>query len=78
MDQSSRRGRVDDLIDANLKTVYDSILQEDVPARFTDLLRQLEAREGSTPSSPPLPGPASARSSGRAPQASAGAGGGGD
>jgi hypothetical protein len=78
MDQSSRRGRVDDLIDANLKTVYDSILQEDVPARFTDLLRQLEAREGSTPSSPPPPGPASARSSGRAPQASAGAGGGGD
>jgi hypothetical protein len=48
MDQRSRRGKVDDLIDANLKSVYDSILQEEVPSRFKDLLAQLEAREGAT------------------------------
>jgi hypothetical protein len=45
MDEQSRRGKVDDLIEANLKSVYDSILQEEVPSRFTELLAELEARE---------------------------------
>lgn len=31
-----------DQIDANLKRVYDDLLHEEVPARFTDLLAQLK------------------------------------
>lgn len=37
-----------DLIDQNLKRVYDSVLSEEVPDRFARLLAQLQA--GETPS----------------------------
>ena len=40
-DQSSE----DDVINANLKRVYDDILQQDVPDRFKDLLSQLKAQD---------------------------------
>ena len=43
MDNSDDNSNVDKLIDANLRKVYDSVLHEDVPDRFAELLRKLEA-----------------------------------
>ncbi|MDD9705756.1 MAG: NepR family anti-sigma factor [Paracoccaceae bacterium] len=34
-------------IDENLKRVYESVLEEDVPDRFKDLLNRLRQQEGS-------------------------------
>lgn len=45
MDQDGNRTRAHDAIDANLKRVYEETLQEDIPARFRDLLQQLKAQE---------------------------------
>lgn len=36
-----------DPIDEHLKRVYDEVLQEDVPDRFTDLLNQLRQQDQS-------------------------------
>ncbi|MBM2574890.1 hypothetical protein JQC91_01105 [Jannaschia sp. Os4] len=47
MSQDQPSNRVDDLIDQNLRRVYDDVLQEDVPDRFAKLLAQLE--RGSAP-----------------------------
>lgn len=38
---------VDNLIDANLRRVYDTVLQEEVPDRFARLLDQLRSGNGS-------------------------------
>ena len=53
MSQDKSHLKVDDLIDRNLRRVYDDVLQEEVPDRFAKLLAQLEngggtADEGST------------------------------
>ncbi|WP_308916363.1 NepR family anti-sigma factor [Jannaschia sp. LMIT008] len=45
MDTDDENPKVDKLIDANLKRVYDSVLQEDIPDRFAQLLSQLEKGE---------------------------------
>lgn len=45
MTRDPRRARAADQIDANLKRVYDDLLHEDVPDRFTDLLAQLKAAQ---------------------------------
>ena len=42
MDRDSENSNVDRLIDENLRRVYDSVLQEDVPDRFALLLQQLQ------------------------------------
>ncbi|WGH77707.1 NepR family anti-sigma factor [Jannaschia ovalis] len=52
MVQNDDHGKDDakaDLIDQNLRRVYDSVLSEDVPDRFAKLLAQLQA--GEVPSS---------------------------
>ncbi|KIT15411.1 NepR family anti-sigma factor [Jannaschia aquimarina] len=49
MSQDKKKSNLDDLIDANLRRVYDSVLKEDVPDRFSELLRQLEQGEGVDP-----------------------------
>lgn len=53
-DKSKRRTRSGDPlesdlardIDANLKRVYAAVLEEKVPDRFTELLKQLREKEG--------------------------------
>ena len=45
MDRDGENTNLDKMIDANLKRVYDSVLQEDVPDRFVELLRQLQDGE---------------------------------
>jgi hypothetical protein len=42
MGQDDKNASVGKLIDANLRRVYDSVLNEEVPDRFADLLRRLE------------------------------------
>ncbi|MFO6465888.1 NepR family anti-sigma factor [Jannaschia sp. KMU-145] len=44
-DEKDKETRVDDLIDQNLKRVYNSVLSEEVPDRFAKLLSQLQAGE---------------------------------
>jgi hypothetical protein len=39
------KSNVDNMIDANLRKVYESVLQEDVPDRFAKLLDQLKSGE---------------------------------
>jgi hypothetical protein len=41
---------VDNMIDTNLRKVYESVLQEDVPDRFAKLLDQLRSGEPSAAS----------------------------
>lgn len=43
MDHDEPKSKADTLIDANLKRVYESVLNEDVPDRFAQLLAQLES-----------------------------------
>lgn len=45
MDRDTAKSKVDDLIDSNLRRVYEGVLQEDVPDRFANLLAQLERGE---------------------------------
>lgn len=47
MDRDGENSNLDKMIDVNLKRVYDSVLQEDVPNRFVELLRQLQDGEES-------------------------------
>ena len=42
MTQDPKPARAADQIDANLKRVYEGLLEEQVPDRFTDLLAQLK------------------------------------
>ncbi|MEM9794905.1 MAG: NepR family anti-sigma factor [Pseudomonadota bacterium] len=46
MGQDDDKANLDELIDANLRRVYDSVLNEDIPDRFSDLLRRLQSGEG--------------------------------
>ena len=46
MTQDDKKPSVDSLIDQNLRRVYETVLNEDVPDRFTALLDQLRASEG--------------------------------
>lgn len=43
MGRDEEKPSIDNLIDANLKKVYESVLNEDVPDRFAQLLEQLKA-----------------------------------
>lgn len=45
MGKEDEKPNVDRMIDANLRRVYDSVLQEEVPDRFTDLLRRLQSED---------------------------------
>ncbi|WP_375280485.1 NepR family anti-sigma factor [Pseudooctadecabacter sp.] len=38
----------DDAINANLKRVYDDMLNQEVPDRFKDLLKQLKSQDNSS------------------------------
>ena len=49
MDKDNEKANVDKLIDENLRRVYDSVLHEQIPDRFAQLLTQLE--DGQSPSS---------------------------
>ncbi len=42
MVQDDRKKRLDQQIDENLRRVYKSTLEEEVPERFLDLLRKLK------------------------------------
>ncbi len=42
MVQDDRKKRLDQQIDENLRKVYKSTLEEEVPERFLDLLRKLK------------------------------------
>ena len=46
MEPDEEKSKLDSLIDASLRRVYDSVASEELPDRFVDLLRQLEAGEG--------------------------------
>lgn len=46
MDDREEKPNVDSMIDTNLRKVYNSVLNEDVPDRFAKLLAQLEAGGG--------------------------------
>ncbi|MBB97386.1 MAG: hypothetical protein CML68_22640 [Rhodobacteraceae bacterium] len=46
MTEKDRASRMEQMIDANLKRAFDTVLNEDVPDRFTDLLAQLRAADG--------------------------------
>ncbi|WP_298429651.1 NepR family anti-sigma factor [uncultured Jannaschia sp.] len=48
-DEKDKEASVDDLIDQNLKRVYNSVLSEEVPDRFAKLLSQLQAGEAASP-----------------------------
>lgn len=52
MDEKEEKPSVDGMIDANLRKVYESVLNEDVPDRFAKLLAQLESGGGAGPSAP--------------------------
>ena len=43
MGRDEEKPSIDTMIDANLKRVYESVLHEDVPDRFAQLLDQLKA-----------------------------------
>lgn len=43
MGGDDKTSSVDSLIDANLRRVYDTVLQEEVPDRFAQLLQKLRA-----------------------------------
>ena len=45
MVQDDRKTRLDQQIDENLRRVYREHLNEEVPERFRDLLKQLKERE---------------------------------
>jgi len=47
MVQDDRKTRLDQQIDENLRKVYQSRIEEDVPDRFRDLLRRLKEQESS-------------------------------
>lgn len=47
MNQHKSKSRIQSEIDANLKTAFDQISNEEVPDRFSDLLNQLRAAEQS-------------------------------
>jgi len=44
---SGKPNRDEDAIDANLKRVYDDLLNQEVPDRFRDLLEQLKSQDKS-------------------------------
>lgn len=46
MSRDNEKSNIDSLIDANLKRVYETVLNEDIPDRFADLLDKLKAGEG--------------------------------
>jgi hypothetical protein len=46
MDSDDAKDGAGNMIDANLKRVYETVLQEEVPDRFAKLLAQLRAGEG--------------------------------
>ena len=46
MAQSGAQRKREDIIDENLKRVYDQALDEAVPDRFLELLNALKAQEG--------------------------------
>ncbi|MEM7487986.1 MAG: NepR family anti-sigma factor [Pseudomonadota bacterium] len=48
MDQDDEKSSVSNMIDENLRKVYESVLNEEVPDRFTDLLARLKAGETSS------------------------------
>ncbi|UWQ22456.1 NepR family anti-sigma factor [Jannaschia sp. W003] len=43
MARSDEKTNIDSLIDANLRRVYETVLNEDVPDRFSALLSQLRS-----------------------------------
>lgn len=45
MAQHAKKPRGADTIDANLKRVYQEVVDEQVPDRFRDLLEQLKAQD---------------------------------
>ena len=45
MVQDDRKSRLDEQIDENLRRVYQNTLEESIPERFQDLLRQLKERD---------------------------------
>ena len=45
MVQDDRKTRLEEQIDENLRRVYRDRLEEDVPDRFRDLLRQLKEQD---------------------------------
>ena len=45
MKTGKKKSNVDQQIDENLRRVYDDALNENVPDRFTDLIRQLKESE---------------------------------
>ncbi|MBL4915725.1 NepR family anti-sigma factor [Szabonella alba] len=45
MSEDQQKSRLKQEIDSNLKRVYDTVLQEDIPDRFKDLLAQLRAKD---------------------------------
>jgi len=45
MGHDEEKSNIDSLIDANLKRVYETVLNEDVPDRFSQLLDQLKSAE---------------------------------
>jgi hypothetical protein len=48
MRTGKKNPNVDQQIDENLRRVYNDALNEDVPDRFTDLIRQLKESETET------------------------------
>ncbi|MCC1492924.1 hypothetical protein J1C49_09915 [Cognatishimia sp. F0-27] len=51
MNPSDKESRLQDEIDANLKKVYDDVLNEEIPDRFTQLLQRLRESDRSGPAS---------------------------
>ena len=45
MSEEHQKSRLKQEIDSNLKRVYDTVLQEEIPDRFKDLLAQLRAKD---------------------------------
>ncbi len=46
MASDSKKSRVEQQIDENLKRVYDDAMKDELPDRFLDLIAQLRAKEG--------------------------------
>ncbi|MEX3016152.1 NepR family anti-sigma factor [Gymnodinialimonas hymeniacidonis] len=46
MASDSKKSRVEQQIDENLKRVYDDAMKDELPDRFLDLIAQLKASEG--------------------------------
>ena len=53
MGDKKDRPDIEALIDRNLRRVYDSVLNEDVPDRFAELLRRLETNADDAPQDRP-------------------------